>query len=247
MEFAKSGTLAPMSDPWNLQESTAEQTACGSDDTYCATSMETRYIDRFRQEPCAIQTSAAVNTRTSNYNLWLPEYKKQPAQNDAFLLSDTSSRFGPTKVLQESFLQGRGQVTGSKECFASGLKYLPSDVFPDNQPAKTCSSKMNLFPQPTVLRKSCGSLQEVDMLDRLRPLPGIAQDMFLGPTINKGQVPTILNKSDAFANKNSNVQRAYGSRRDNDDRYGGETRTLSTKTYPTYAEIRKQQHDAMEE
>ena len=194
--------IAPLTDPFELKQATATETACGGDDSYCGLSIQQDYLNRFKQERCAIQSSASDNERQSNYSLWLPDYKKHSCDDNAFQLCDRTQRFGPRKVLQESFMRGQGQVTGSRECFASKLNYLAEDLFPEEKPKKSCATNMSLFGQPTVVKKSCGSVSEVDLLSRYQRLPGVAQDPYVPLFGRNGQAPNALSESRTLSSKN---------------------------------------------
>lgn len=209
---------APVDSSFDLEEDTAQDTACGDGSSFCRNSINSKFQTGFRSDKCSIQTSASDNTKHSNYTMWLPEYKKHTCEGSAFQMCDTTSRFGPSKVTQESFLQGRGQVAAGRECFASDLKFLPKDVFPDDSNKKPKCRDMTLFPQNTISRRSCGSISEVDMLTRIRPLPGQYQGAF---------VPVILNKDSLVPNIS--------------DKLIPEGTTLSNKSYPSWADIKTRQ------
>ena len=172
-----------------------------------------------RSDPCSIQTSASDDEKRANWNFFLPSYRKKPCEGSGYHLCDTTSRFGPRKVAQESFLQGRGQVTGSRGCFASGLRFLPKDVFPEDQKPKGCHD-MTLYARSTQTKKSCGSLSEIDMSQRLRPLPGQYAGAF---------VPFIDNPNSLVPNVTDElVPTSKGL-------------TLSSKKYPSWAELKSRQ------
>lgn len=219
---------APVENPFELREGTAQDTGCGPGDSFCRRALNTDYETRMRSDPCSIQTNASDDEKTSNYYLWLPGYRKKPCESSGYQHCSTdTSRFGPRKVTQESFLQGRGQVTGPRGCFASGLRFLPKDEF-DSAP-KTACHDMTLFPQNTQVKKSCGSVSEVDVDRRLRPLPGVFAGAFV-PYImsNESLVPNVTDRYGATA----------------DDGRGGRGRvgvTLSTKKYPSWKEIKEKQ------
>lgn len=178
-----------------------------------------------RSDPCSIQTTASDSEKKSNYFMWLPQYRRRPCEGSGYHLCNTAaSRFGPRKVAQESFLQGRGQVTGPRSCFASGLRFLPKDeLLPeeegrdDNKP-KGCHD-MTLFPRSTQVRKSCGSVSEIDMSQRLRPLPGTFAGAF---------VPFILDNNSLVPNVTDQFVPSSGV-------------TLSSKRYPSWEEIKRKQ------
>jgi hypothetical protein len=207
---------------FELRDGTAQSTACGPGDSFCRRSIDSDYETQMKSDPCSIQTTASDDEKTSNYYLWLPQYRQKPCEGSGYHLCDTTSRFGPRKVAQESFLQGRGQVTGPRSCFASGLRFLPQDEFPEDPKPQGCHD-MTLFARSTQVRKSCGSVSEVDMGQRLRPLPGSYTGAF---------TPFILESSSLVPNVTD--QFVPG----NEGRKGV---TLSTKRYPSWEEIKARQ------
>ena len=214
---------APIESPFELREGTAQATSCGPGDTFCRRAINSDYETRLYSDPCALQTFASDQEKYSNYNLWLAPYEKKPCESSGYInCGDQTSRFGPRKVTQESFLQGRGQVTASKRCFASGLKFLPKSEFED-VPQKKCHD-MTLYSQNTKVRKSCGSVSEVDMTVRLRPLPGEYAGSF---------APSILNRRTLVPNVTAEY--LYGDSSRNDRK----PVTLSTKKYPSWAELKQ--------
>jgi hypothetical protein len=147
-----------------------------------------------KSDPCSLQQTARDDEKTSNYILWLPNYKRKQCESSAYSQCDATSRFGPQKVAQESFLQGRGQVTGPRGCFASGLRFLPKDVFPTDAGEPQCHD-MSLYPRQTASKKSCGSVSEVDMTARLRPLPGEYAGAFVPKILDRRSlVPNVLDR-----------------------------------------------------
>lgn len=212
---------APIENPFELRDGTAQSTGCGPGDSFCRRALDTNYETQMRSDPCSIQTQASDNEKTSNYFLWLPQYKKRPCEGSGYHLCDNSSRFGPRKVAQESFLQGRGQVTGPQGCFASGLRFLPKDEFPESKP-RGCHD-MTLFARNTQVRKSCGSVSEIDMTMRLRPLPGSFTGAF---------VPSILNRNSLVPNVTDDFVPGNQSKKGI---------TLSSKRYPSWREIKARQ------
>ncbi len=150
-----------------LSEST--QIACGNGSSYCGEALASHYETVMRADPCAIATSADYNTSVEDYVLWLPKYKRQPCEGSGYInCSAEAERFGPRQVTQESFLQGRGQVTSNRGCTGGFVNYLPESQFPARKPRST---DMTLFAQPTVVPRSCGTLTEVDLQKRIDPLP----------------------------------------------------------------------------
>jgi hypothetical protein len=202
---------------FELKEDNAQNTACGDGSSFCRNSIDSSYQTRFRSDKCSIQTSADANEKHSNYAMWLPNYKKKTCEGSGFQNCDLTNRFGPGEVSKESFLQGRGQTAAGRECFASGLRFLPKDKFPEPKPKKSLHD-MTLFAQNTISRRSCGSLSETDMTERLRPLPG---------TYNGAFVPFILSKDSLVPNLT--------------DRLVPEGTTLSNKSYPSWNEIKTRQ------
>ena len=87
-------------------------------------------------------------------------------------LEDTFINIG---LEEESFLQGRGQVTSAKRCLSGKINYLPETLF---QPRPQAPLDMSLFAQPSVVPRSCASLTEVNLLDRIAPLPGAPQGIY---------------------------------------------------------------------
>lgn len=209
---------APVDASFELEEATAQDTACGNGSSFCRNSIDSNYQTRFRSDKCSIQTSAADEQKLSDYVMWLPNYKLHTCEGSGFRLCDTTSRFGPNKVAQESFLQGRGQVTAGKQCFASGLRFLPEDEFKETTTKPKKCHDMTLFAQNTIARRSCGSVSEVDMTERIRPLPGIYAGAF---------VPLIFDKDSLVPNIT--------------DRLVPEGTTLSNKSYPSWADIKSRQ------
>ena len=214
---------APIETPFELREGTAQSTGCGPGDSFCRRALDSDYETRMLSDPCSIQTTASDNEKHSNYNMWVPQYKKRPCEGSGYHNCDGTSRFGPRKVVQESFLQGRGQVTGATSCFASGLRFLPKDEFPEDPKKPKGCHDMSLFARNTKTRKSCGSVSEMDMTQRLRPLPGAYTGAFV-PFImdEKSLVPNV---TDEFVPGNK----------------GGAGVTLSSKKYPTWGEIKSRQ------
>jgi len=155
--------------PQLMEESSA--VACGEGASFCSESLRNNYETVMRSDPCAITTTAEFNNNVEDYVLWVPKYRRKTCEGNGYLnCSADTDRFGPKQVTQESFLQGRGQVTSNRSCTAGGVNYLPSSEFPrEDKPKQT---DMSLFAQPTVVPRSCGTLTEVDMQRRIEPLPG---------------------------------------------------------------------------
>ena len=148
----------------------AQATACGEGNSFCQTAMRTAYDETLRNDSCAVESHTADQSKISSYYTWQPKYASKHVRGNAFLnVEADANRFAPKQVTQESFLQGRGQVTWNPRCGASELNYLPETVFPP--PAKT-EWDMSLFAQQSIVPRSCASITEVNMLDRLRPRPG---------------------------------------------------------------------------
>ncbi len=169
------------SSPALLEESSA--IACGEGSTFCGESLATDYTGVLRADPCAITTTASFNDSVEEYILWVPKYRRKTCEGSGYLnCSADTERFGPRQVTQESFLQGRGQVTSNPSCTAGGVRYLPPSEFPGAAPK--VQTDMSLFAQPTLVPRSCGTLTEVDMQRRLVPLPGAWQGAY-APFVGK--------------------------------------------------------------
>ena len=155
-----------------VEESSA--IACGDGTTYCSESLRGEYEPVLRADPCAISTLSEFNTTVEDYVLWVPKYKRKACQSNAYQnCAADVERFGPRQVTQESFLQGRGQVTSNASCAAGGVRYLPKSEFSGEKPVKP--SDMTLYAEPTKTPRSCGTLSEVDMQQRFDSLPGVWQ------------------------------------------------------------------------
>jgi hypothetical protein len=151
--------------------------ACGDVPSLCADALALNYETTMRSDSCALTTLADFNDHLEDYVLWLPKYRRKACEGNGYLnCSADTERFGPKQVKQESFLQGRGQVTSNPGCAAGGITYLPSSEFAA-APAPR-QTDMTLFAQPTTLPRSCGTLAEVDIQRRVEPLPGAWQGSF---------------------------------------------------------------------
>ena len=151
--------------------------ACG-DSRLCAEALVHDYAPTLRSDPCTIPTEADFNAHVEEYLLWLPKYRRKSCDGSGYLnCAAETERFGPRQVTQESFIQGRGQVTPNPGCPAGGVTYLPENQFDAAEPRRTARD-MSLFAQPTTLPRSCGTLTEVDLRHRLQPLPGVWQSSF---------------------------------------------------------------------
>jgi hypothetical protein len=148
--------------------------ACGPGDTYCSQAIDSSYDNVLRADPCAIDTSNSFDSAREKYLLWMPKYQRKPCEGSGYQHCATGN-LGPQQITQESFLQGRGQVSANPSCAASGVKYLPQSEFGER---KARAPDMSLFAQPTVLPRSCGSLTEVDMQKRLDRLPAAWQGSY---------------------------------------------------------------------
>jgi len=188
----------------------AQDVACGAGNTFCQTSMRTAYEDLLRDDSCAVETHTADNSKQANYYFWQPQYANKRIKGNAFLSVEADAlRFGSKQVQQESFLQGRGQVTPlNPRCGASELRYLPETAF---QPEKSEPWDMSLFSQQSIVPRSCASITEVDMLRRRSPQPGAYEGAWT-----------------PFASE----MRSGSSRRVE------EGVTLANKQYPTFADLR---------
>ena len=148
-----------------LQESIS--LACGESNGSCRVALENNYETTLRADPCAVVDDTVMNERMENYRMWLPAYKTTTCESSGYLnCSLNSERFGPRQLRQESYLQGRGQTTGSASCEASGVRYLPQDKFGAPVVRK---SNQELFAQSTLIPRSCGTLTEVDLQQRTVP------------------------------------------------------------------------------
>ena len=204
-----------------------ENTVCETG-SYCDLSMNSQYMNRFKQEPCATKTAETDNERNVTHAMYIPDYKKQTCRNNAFATCDSTSRFNSKKVLQESFLRGLGQVSGATECFGSKLIYTPEQIWTKETEEDKSKLDMQLFAQPTHSKKSCGSLTELDLMDRLKPLPGRYQDAFLPAGM---PAPSSTSR---LSNLVPNVLQE-------------DMVTLSTKKYPEFPDIKQQSLDAMKD
>lgn len=190
----------------------AGELACGSDPSLCAKALEQHKSTRFLGDPCAVKGQVQRAKDHSNYIFWQPGYLKSPCEGSGYLNCD-ASRFSPKQVRQESFLQARGQVTTSTSC-QGGLRYLPQSEFdaPDATAKDRPPRDMSLYARQTKVPRSCATVTEMDLSDRLRPMPGD----YVGTraTLYDGDVPASLSKRTSA--------------------------TLSTKKYPSWDELAKQ-------
>lgn len=202
----------------------AEDTACGLGDSLCRRAIQGEHETRLKAEPCAIETAAADDRKISDYVMWLPKYRKFQCEGSGYLMcGNDASRFGPSQVNKESFLQGRGQVTGPRGCFASGLRFLPEDEFKEAKSEPKCHD-MTLFARSTQVKKSCGSVSEVDVNARLRPLPGGYAGAFIPDIMTRESL--VPNITDRYPSSNSDAS---------------EPVTLGTKRYPSWSDIKAKQ------
>lgn len=148
----------------------AQQLSCGPGDSWCQQSLRSAYDDVLRSDSCALERRVADSDKFTSYYTWQPTYSSKPSLGSAFLNADGgTNRFGAKQVLQESFLQGRGQVSSNPGCDGSALRYLPETVFP-GAPKKEWD--MSLFSQQSIVPRSCASVTEVNLLQRMKPRPG---------------------------------------------------------------------------
>ena len=193
-------------------DANAEDVACGSEATFCRGAMKSDYQDVLRSDSCAVETYVADNEQQFDYNMWLPTYANTVRRGSAFVnASNDTNRFAPKQVTQESFLQGRGQVSSNPNCKAGFIRYLPESVFEDKAPERK-PWDMHLFAQPTLVPRSCASITELDIIKRRQPL---------GESYQGRYTPLLGENSD-------NARRKYD-----------EGVTLSTKTYVDFAEAAK--------
>lgn len=156
----------------------ARRLACGPGQSFCRDTLRESFSNDMRSDACAIETYSADQDAIADYNFWQPTYANQVQKGNAFLnASNDTNRFAPKQVTQESFLQGRGQVTSNPGCKDGFLCYLPQDQFA--QPgAGRKPWDMSLFAQSTLVPRSCASVTEVDLLKRMKPLAGAYQPSY---------------------------------------------------------------------
>jgi hypothetical protein len=240
----------------HLEEETAQKTACGEGQSYCRSGLDNGYQTVLSADPCAIQSDANLNIRTNDYVMYVPNYRKSKCESSGFAQcgGPQGNRMGPKTLLRESILQGRSQILGPKQCPASQIKYLPqnTNIFPpDTKPTK-CHDQF-LFPRQTRVKRSCGSVSEVDMTSRLDPLPGVYQNAwvpFVGsggkpaPTINSRRQPTVP-AAGTRSYGSVGVGRAHGitatSRRTEGHRLD------SNDKYPSWSSLKQQREMMMQE
>jgi hypothetical protein len=160
---------------FKLHEETAEKTACGPGKSYCATNLNDDFDDNFKFDKCDQQQSAHDEDKGFSYRFYVPNYQYKKCNPVGLTqCSNDANRIGPNTVRQEAYLQGRGQVLGSRGCFASGLKFLPKDDIgsDDEEKEKDDKHDMFFFPKNSRNNRSCFSYSEIDIQDRLAPLPG---------------------------------------------------------------------------
>jgi hypothetical protein len=184
---------------------------CGPGKSLCRSALEEQWgEDLTTAEPCAASGHVADNDFLYRYRQWQPQYSSRPSRGSAFHSGSAgTNRFSGVQVRQESYLQGRGQVTSSRSCAAGKLTYLPDAEF---APQPKGAPDMSLFAQPTLVPRSCGSVMEVDLQERLGPQRGRAQG---------GSTTRMPGRGDR--------------------RLIEEGLTLSTKTYPTYEALKAAQ------
>ena len=156
---------------------TADHLACGPGRSFCKAALDSQWgEDLTTAEGCAVKAYTHDNDSIYNYWQWQPKYSSDLSKGNAFLNSSVdTNRFAGQQVRQESFLQGRGQVTSAKRCLSGKINYLPETLF---QPRPQAPLDMSLFAQPSVVPRSCASLTEVNLLDRIAPLPGAPQGIY---------------------------------------------------------------------
>lgn len=157
----------------------AQDLACGEDASFCKGAMKSSYQELMRNDSCAVATYVADNEEQFDYNMWQPSYANDVRRGSAFLnASNDTNRFAPKQVTQESFLQGRGQVSSNPNCKSGFLRYLPEGVFSKEEPAERKPWDMHLFAQPTIVPRSCSSITELDIIKRMQPLAGAYEGRF---------------------------------------------------------------------
>lgn len=204
----------------------ADALACGPGRSFCKQALTSQWgEDLTTSEGCAVKAYTHDNDGIYNYWQWQPKYSSTPSRGNAFLNSSVdTNRFASRQVRQESFLQGRGQVTSSKSCMDGKLNYLPKSQFDGRTPAAPLD--MSLFAQTSVVPRSCASLTEVNLLDRMSPLPGAPQGAytpFSTETLTRGDRALL-------AEGGLTPEQKYQ-----------EGVTLSTKRYPTFKELKAAQ------
>lgn len=201
-------------------------------------------------DKCALQASASLNDTVSDYIMWLPKYRTRPCESSGYAAcgGPDGNRMAPRKVLQESVLQGRGQLLGPRKCPGSQVKYLPpdGDLFaPQGAGAPKKCHDMELYNRPTRLRKSCGSISEVDMARRYEPLPQAFQGTYAPLTLGaSARPPPTINRQGSRMPVQTPVA-FYGG--GGASRRRTEGHTLENKTYPTWESLKEQQEAHMRE
>jgi len=172
--------LADMQNKMNVSsfDTDAQWLACGPGNSFCGGALKSAYQDVMKSDSCAVETHIAENDQMYDYVMWRPSYASDLKRGSAFLnASVDTNRFAAKQVTQESFLQGRGQVTSNPGCKGGFVNYLPQSVFGD-QPATREAWDMHLFSQPTLVPRSCASLTELDLTQRMKPLAGAYQGRY---------------------------------------------------------------------
>ena len=203
----------------------ADEIACGPGKSFCKTALDSQWgEDLTTAEGCAIKAYTHDNDSIYNYWQWQPKYSSTMSRGNAFLNSSVdTNRFAGQQVRQESFLQGRGQVTSSRSCMSGKLNYLPESQF---QPQDRGTLDMSLYAQSSVVPRSCASLTEINLLDRMAPLPDAPQGMYMpfsADTLTRGDRKLLR---EGASTPNSKYAEGV---------------TLSTKYVPTFAEMKAAQ------
>lgn len=169
-------------------EQDARNLSCGPEASFCQGSLKSSFQDTFRSDACFLETQAASNEEQYDYNMWQPRYASQVSRGSAFLNASTdANRFAPKQVSQESFLQGRGQVSSNPGCKGSSLIYLPAEAF--SSPPEKKPWDMHLFAQPTLVPRACASVTELDIIHRMQPRAHAFQERYTSlkrPQIKEG-------------------------------------------------------------
>jgi hypothetical protein len=165
-----------------------------------------------------------------NYNMWIPKYQQNGCRSSGHRLCEAGQRFNPKKIMQEAFLQGRGQLTTSPECPGAGVRYLPEKLFAKTEgPVRD----MALYPEPLRQKKSCGSISEMDMLSRFHLLPGAYQHTFTpflsNPAVHAPGPSKVSKEAVHYASTRKKT----------------EGHSLSTKRYPSWRELKEMQDQYM--
>lgn len=147
--------------------------------TYCSYALGTDYDDNLKKDDCAGKQHADDEDKISDYFMWVPEYRKKPCTSPGFTqCSLDASQFSSRKVVQEAFLQGRGNVSISSQCGDVNTRYLPEALFDEGDQKPNTTYDLSLFPKHTKNKRSCHSVTDYDLLDEYTSFPGHYQDTY---------------------------------------------------------------------